>query len=57
MKTAKVFRRGNSQAIRISKEYAIDDSELYIHKIGNSIILTSKDDIWTSIGYDMFLNN
>jgi len=48
MKTVKVFRSGNSQAVRIPKEYAIDDSELFIHKVGNSIILTSKDDIWTS---------
>ena len=48
MQTVKVFRSGNSQAIRIPKEYAIDDSELFIHKVGNSIILTSKDDLWSS---------
>ena len=48
MQTVKVFRSGNSQAIRIPKEYAITDTELYIHKVGNSIILTSKDDIWSS---------
>lgn len=48
MQTVKVFRSGNSQAVRIPKEYAIDDSELFIHKVGNSIILTSKNDIWTS---------
>ncbi len=48
MQTVKVFRSGNSQAVRIPKEFAIDDSELFIHKVGNSIILTSKDDIWTS---------
>ena len=48
MLTVKVFRSGNSQAVRIPKEFAIDDSELFIHKVGNSIILTSKDDIWTS---------
>mgnify|MGYP001076976137 CR=1 FL=1 len=48
MKTVKVFRSGNSQAIRIPKEYAISDSELLIHKVGSSIILTSKDDLWSS---------
>lgn len=48
MQTVKVFRSGNSQAVRIPKEFAIDDSELCIHKIGNSIILTAKNDIWTS---------
>ena len=48
MKTVKVFKSGNSQAIRIPKEYAIDDTELFIQKVGNSIILTSKNDIWSS---------
>ena len=48
MQTVKVFRSGNSQAIRIPKEYAISDSELFIHKVGSSIILTSKDDLWSS---------
>jgi len=48
METVKVFRSGNSQAVRIPKEYAVDDSELLIHKVGKSIILTSKDDIWAS---------
>ncbi len=48
MQTVKVFRSGNSQAVRIPKEFAIDDTELFIHKIGKSIILTSKDDIWAS---------
>ncbi|NCN04266.1 MAG: AbrB/MazE/SpoVT family DNA-binding domain-containing protein [Spirochaetales bacterium] len=46
MKTVKVFQSGNSQAIRIPKEFAVSDSELFIQKVGGSIILTSKDDIW-----------
>jgi len=46
MQTVKVFKSGNSQAIRIPKEFAIDENELYIQKIGKSIILTSKDDLW-----------
>ncbi len=48
MQTVKVFRSGNSQAIRIPKEYTINDAEMFIQKVGNSIILTSKDDIWAS---------
>lgn len=48
MQTVKVFRSGNSQAVRIPKNFAIEDSELFIHKVGNSIILTSKNDIWAS---------
>ena len=48
MQTVKVFRSGNSQAVRIPKEFAIEDSELFIHKVGNTIILTSKNDVWES---------
>lgn len=46
MQTVKVFRSGNSQAIRIPKEFYIDENELYIQKVGKSIILTSKDELW-----------
>lgn len=46
MRTVKVFKSGNSQAIRIPKEFSIDEKELYIQKIGKSIILTSKNDLW-----------
>ena len=48
MRTAKVFKSGNSQAVRIPKDLFIEESELYIRKIGNTIILKSKDDIWDS---------
>jgi antitoxin VapB len=44
MQTTKVFKSGNSQAIRIPKEYQVDEEELFINKIGNTIILFSKND-------------
>ena len=46
MLTTKVFRSGNSQAIRIPKEYQIDSNELFINKIGNTIIIFPKNDPW-----------
>ncbi len=46
MQIVKVFKSGNSQAVRIPKGFSIDEDELYIQKIGRSIILTSKDDLW-----------
>jgi len=46
MKTVKVFKSGNSQAFRIPKEYQVNDSELGINKIGNSIILFPLNDPW-----------
>lgn len=39
MVCTKVFTSGNSQAVRIPKEFHIDYSDLYIKKIGSTIIL------------------
>jgi len=46
MYTAKIFKSGNSQAVRIPKEYKIKDDELLINKIGNSLIIFPKKDPW-----------
>jgi antitoxin VapB len=46
MQTTKVFKSGNSQAIRIPKEYQVEGDELVINKIGNTLILFPKDDPW-----------
>jgi len=48
MRTAKVFISGNSQAIRIPKEYQVDSDELFINKIGNAIIIFPKNDPWAA---------
>ncbi len=40
--TAKVFQNGRSQAIRLPKEYRVDVNEVFIEKIGDSIILIPK---------------
>ncbi len=46
MQSTKVFFSGNSQAIRLPKEYQVDENELYIQKIGGTIILLSKKNPW-----------
>jgi antitoxin VapB len=46
MLTARVFQSGNSQAVRIPKEYHIDEKELFINRVGNTITLFSKNDPW-----------
>ena len=46
MLSSKVFISGNSQAIRLPKEYQVDDKELYIKKIGSTIILFPKNNPW-----------
>jgi antitoxin VapB len=45
---AKVFQSGNSQAIRLPKDYRIDADSVHISKIGNLVVLVPKDDPWKS---------
>ena len=42
MKTAKIFRSGNSQAVRIPKEFQLDGDEVEIQKKGNSLVFEPK---------------
>jgi antitoxin VapB len=44
--SSKVFTSGNSQAVRLPKEYQVEEKELYIQKIGDTIILFPKNDPW-----------
>ena len=46
MITAKVFRSGNSQAVRLPKEFRLDASEVSINRIGNVLMLVPKGDPW-----------
>lgn len=46
MNTAKVFKSGNSQAVRLPKEFQFSGNEVYIKKVGRTIVLIPKDDPW-----------
>ena len=39
MKKAKVFKNGQSQAIMLPKDFRFSSNEVYVKKIGHSIIL------------------
>ncbi len=39
MKTAKLFKNGNSQAVRLPKEFRFEGAEVRIRKRGNAVIL------------------
>jgi antitoxin VapB len=43
---AKVFKSGNSQAIRIPKGFYTTGDDLAIQKVGNALILTPSNDPW-----------
>ena len=49
MKTAKVFKSGNSQAVRIPKEYHLDCQEVEIRRRGGALILRPKRQSWASL--------
>ncbi len=42
MKTAKIFKSGNSQAVRLPKELQFDVSEVEILRRGDEIVLRKK---------------
>lgn len=46
METAKLFANGNSQAVRLPKEYRFQGDEVVIKRLGNAVVLLPKDDPW-----------
>ena len=50
MDTAKLFKNGRSQAVRLPKAYRFEGNEVYIKKTSGGVLLLPKDrsiwDIW-----------
>ncbi len=42
MQTAKLFKNGRSQAVRLPKEYALPGKEVYVKKIDGVVVLIPK---------------
>ena len=40
---AKIFNNGNSQAVRLPKEFRFEGKEIIIRKVANGILLISQD--------------
>ena len=55
MDVAKLFKNGRSQAVRLPKKYRFDDSEVFVNKIGDSVILIPKNSKWNTL--EKSLNN
>ena len=49
MNTAKLFKNGKSQAVRLPKEFNFEGNEVYIKRVGHNVILIPKDDPWGSL--------
>jgi antitoxin VapB len=46
MITAKVFKSGNSQAVRLPREYRLSAKEVSVNRIGNILMIVPKGDPW-----------
>ncbi len=49
MKTAKLFRNGQSQAVRLPKEFRFEDDHVFIKKSGNAVILIPAKGSWNDL--------
>jgi antitoxin VapB len=49
VETAKVFRSGNSQAVRLPKEFRFRDDRVYVRRLGDAIVLLPYGDPWRSL--------
>ncbi len=49
MKTAKLFQNGQSQAVRLPKEFRMPGKEVYIKKQGNAIVLLPMEKSWDGL--------
>ena len=49
MKTAKLFRNGQSQAVRLPKEFRFEGGEVFIKKSGSAVVLIPLANSWDSL--------
>lgn len=49
MITAKLFMNGRSQAVRLPKAFRFEGNEVFIKKIGNSVVLIPVDNPWETL--------
>ncbi len=63
MKTAKLFQNGQSQAVRLPKEFRFEGNEVIIKRLGDSVVLIPENHSWDALASsldkfsDDFMNN
>ena len=50
MKTAKIFKHGNSQAVRLPKEFRFEGSEVLVKRLGSVVLLLP-----TTLNYEQIM--
>ncbi|MCI0443449.1 type II toxin-antitoxin system VapB family antitoxin [bacterium] len=56
MRTARLFKNGQSQAVRLPKEFRFEGDKVFIKKWRNGVVLLPYDDSWETLfaGLDLF---
>lgn len=49
MKTAKLFRNGRSQAVRLPREFRFEGDRVYVKRVGNAVVLLPYEDSWRGL--------
>jgi antitoxin VapB len=49
LKTAKLFKNGDSQAVRLPKEFRFDGTEVLIQRIGEAVVLLPRAKSWETL--------
>lgn len=49
MKTAKLFKNGDSQAVRLPKEFRFEGSEVFIKRVGSAVVLLPRAKTWDTL--------
>lgn len=49
MGTAKLFKSGRSQAVRLPKDFRFEGEEVFIKKVGDAVVLLPREDSWRTL--------
>jgi len=49
LKTAKLFKNGDSQAVRLPKEFRFAGDEVFIKRMGSAVVLLPKAKSWDTL--------
>ena len=49
MDTAKLFKSGRSQAVRLPKAFRFEGEEVYVKRVGEAVVLLPREDSWRTL--------
>ncbi len=49
METARLFKNGQSQAVRLPKSFRFEGDRVFIKRVGNAVVLIPYQDLWETL--------